>query len=68
MPRAVIADDEPLLAEDLRRRLAALWPELDVAAVLGDGVAALAAINRLRPDFASTSACPASTACRWLRA
>lgn len=52
MPSAVIADDEPLLAEDLRRRLAALWPELDVAAVLGDGVAALAAINRLRPDFA----------------
>jgi DNA-binding LytR/AlgR family response regulator len=28
MPTALIADDEPLLAEDLRRRLAALWPEL----------------------------------------
>lgn len=37
-PTALIADDEPLLAEDVRRRLQALWPELQVVAVCHDGL------------------------------
>lgn len=50
--KAIIADDEPHLAQYLRERLAALWPELDVAAVADSGPAALAAIAAHRPDFA----------------
>ncbi|MBA1149381.1 response regulator transcription factor [Ectothiorhodospiraceae bacterium WFHF3C12] len=46
---AVIADDEPALAEDLRRRLARLWPELQVTGLAHDGEAALAAIRESSP-------------------
>lgn len=52
MARALIADDEPLLAEDLRRRLAALWPELEIVAVCHDGSAALERLHADRPDVA----------------
>jgi DNA-binding LytR/AlgR family response regulator len=48
-PTAVIADDEPLLRRELREALAELWPELTVAAELGDGDAALRAIEELHP-------------------
>ena len=51
-PTALIADDEPLLAEDLRRRLARLWPELDIVAVCHDGPAALARLGEDRPEIA----------------
>jgi DNA-binding LytR/AlgR family response regulator len=51
-PTALIADDEPLLAEDLRRRLLALWPELRVAAVCHDGPSALERLQAERPDIA----------------
>ncbi len=50
--KALIADDELHLAEDLRRRLAQLWPELQIAAVLHDGVAAAAALIEFKPDIA----------------
>ncbi len=50
--RALIADDEPLLAADLATRLAALWPQLDIAAVVHHGPAALDALQRLSPDIA----------------
>lgn len=49
---ALIADDEPLLAEDVRRRLLALWPELQVVAVCHDGPAALARLEQDKPDIA----------------
>ena len=49
-PRAVIADDEPALRADLERLLADAWPELTVAASVGDGAAALEAFTRLQPD------------------
>ncbi|WP_047248367.1 LytR/AlgR family response regulator transcription factor [Chromobacterium subtsugae] len=52
MPTALIADDEPLLAAALQSALNRLWPQLDIVAVAQDGAAALAAISRLRPDFA----------------
>lgn len=50
--RAIIADDEQHLAEDLRRRLGQLWPELQIIAVLHDGVAAATALNEIKPDIA----------------
>lgn len=50
--KAIIADDEPHLADDLRRRLLRLWPELRISAVLHDGIAAAAALAELKPDFA----------------
>ena len=50
--KAIIADDEAHLAEDLRRRLARLWPELEIAAVLHDGVAAQQVLTTLAPDIA----------------
>jgi DNA-binding LytR/AlgR family response regulator len=48
--RALIAEDEPLLAAELRSALAALWPELEVIAVVGDGESALERTLALRPD------------------
>ena len=36
-PRALIAEDEPLLAAGLRADLVAVWPALDVVAMVGDG-------------------------------
>lgn len=52
MPTAVIAEDEPHLADYLRQRLAALWPELRIVAVAGDGAAAAQALRQHRPDVA----------------
>lgn len=49
---ALIADDEPALRAELERLLAEVWPELIVAASVGDGAAALDAIERLEPDVA----------------
>ncbi len=51
-PTALIADDEPALRADLERLLAGAWPELVVAASVGDGAAALEAAGKLRPDVA----------------
>jgi DNA-binding LytR/AlgR family response regulator len=49
---AVIAEDEPLLADELADHLAALWPSLQIAARVGDGVAALHAVELHAPDIA----------------
>ena len=49
-PRALIAEDEPLLAAGLRADLAALWPELQVVATVGDGLQASAQALSLLPD------------------
>jgi DNA-binding LytR/AlgR family response regulator len=49
-PRCLIAEDEPLLAEGLRADLAALWPSLEVAAVVGDGLRAVEQALALRPE------------------
>lgn len=51
-PGAIIADDEPLLAADLKKRIEALWPELDFRAVCHDGVDALACLESERPEIA----------------
>jgi len=50
--KVIIADDELHLAEDLRRRLTLLWPELEIAAVLHDGIAAAEALATIKPDIA----------------
>ena len=49
-PRAVIAEDEPLLREELAELLASLWPELDLVAQAGDGLEALRALEAHAPD------------------
>jgi DNA-binding LytR/AlgR family response regulator len=51
MPTALIADDEPLLAASLAERLQALWPELQIVAVVKNGLEAVAEINCKQPDF-----------------
>lgn len=50
--KAVIADDEPLLASYLRDKLARVWPELEIVAVVDNGPAAIAAIGTHAPDIA----------------
>ncbi len=50
--RAVIADDEPELASQLRRELARLWPDLEIVGVAASGTQALALLERERPDVA----------------
>lgn len=52
MPRAVVAEDEALLREDLLAALGRAWPELEVAAACEDGGAALEAIAEHKPDVA----------------
>ena len=47
---ALIAEDEPLLAQALRAELARAWPELNVAAVVGDGLSAVREALRWRPE------------------
>lgn len=49
-PIAVIAEDEPLLAQALQAELARAWPELRIAATVGDGAAAVRAALAERPD------------------
>lgn len=50
--KALIADDEKHLADDLKRRLARLWVELEIVAVVHDGVSAELALRELQPDIA----------------
>jgi DNA-binding LytR/AlgR family response regulator len=50
--KAIIADDEQHIAQDLSRRLAQLWPELQITAMLHDGIAAAQALQELKPDIA----------------
>ena len=50
--RAIVADDERLMREQLKSRLAQLWPELAVVAEARDGLEAVEAVARERPDIA----------------
>jgi DNA-binding LytR/AlgR family response regulator len=49
-PRAVIADDERLMRDQLRSRLQQVWPELEVVAEAKNGLEAVAAVSQHRPD------------------
>jgi len=52
MPRAIIADDERLMREQLRTRLADVWPELEIVAEAKNGEEAVAAVREKSPDLA----------------
>jgi len=52
MIRALIADDEPHLATNLRDQLLALWPGLEIVALARNGPQAAEAIAALQPDVA----------------
>lgn len=49
-PRALIAEDEPVLRAQLAEMLATLWPELELVAQVSDGVAALRGLDLHRPN------------------
>lgn len=50
--KALIADDEAHLADDLQRRLLQLWPQLEIVARVQDGMAAAQALTQFQPDLA----------------
>ena len=50
-PTALIADDEPLLREALRRQLTIVWPELEIVAEARNGREAVALFDEHRPDI-----------------
>ncbi len=50
MPRAVIADDERLMRDQLRTRLHQVWPELEVVAEAKNGLEAVQAVIENQPD------------------
>jgi DNA-binding LytR/AlgR family response regulator len=52
LPRAVIAEDEALLRDDLIGQLKGAWPGLDIVAACEDGGSALEAIAEHRPEVA----------------
>lgn len=51
-PSALIAEDEPLLAQALSNQLARAWPALTIQATVDNGLAALERIAADRPDIA----------------
>jgi DNA-binding LytR/AlgR family response regulator len=51
-PTALIAEDEPLMRERLKERLADAWPELDIVAEAADGNQALALLREWQPQIA----------------
>jgi DNA-binding LytR/AlgR family response regulator len=50
-PRGVIADDERLMREQLRARLAEVWPELQIVGEAKNGVEAVELVQQHRPDL-----------------
>jgi DNA-binding LytR/AlgR family response regulator len=52
MPTALIAEDEPLLREQLKRRLLEAWPELVIVAEAANGADAIAAFDAQPADVA----------------
>lgn len=50
--RAVIADDERLMREQLRARLAEVWPELEIVAEAKNGREAVEAVSQHKPELA----------------
>lgn len=50
-PTALIADDEPLLRDSLRRQLAKIWPELEIVAEARNGREAVRLFDERHPDI-----------------
>ena len=51
MTRALIADDERLMREQLRARLAEVWPELEIVAEAKNGIEAVELTTQHHPDL-----------------
>ncbi len=51
MPSAIIAEDEPILRQQLEAKVKRLWPELDIVASVEDGAAAMDALEARMPDL-----------------
>lgn len=51
MTRALIADDERLMREQLRTRLSEVWPELEIVAEAKNGLEAVALTEQHHPDI-----------------
>jgi DNA-binding LytR/AlgR family response regulator len=51
-PTALIAEDEPLMRERLKEKLAEAWPELDIVAEAADGNQALELLQEWQPQIA----------------
>ena len=51
IPKAVIAEDEPLLRGELKDTLMALWPELVICAEAEDGIQAMYSLTAHTPDI-----------------
>jgi DNA-binding LytR/AlgR family response regulator len=49
-PRAIIAEDEPVLRTGLKKLLTAVWPEIEIVAVAKDGAQALQLLGEHHPD------------------
>ncbi len=52
MTTALIADDEPHLAQHLKKQLAELWPELEIVHIAKNGLEAAERLAALEPDLA----------------
>jgi DNA-binding LytR/AlgR family response regulator len=50
-PRAVLADDERLMRDQLRARLAEVWPELQIVAEAKNGLEAVELVAQHKPDI-----------------
>ena len=50
-PRAVLADDERLMRDQLRARLAEVWPELQIVAEARNGLEAVQLVEQHRPEI-----------------
>ncbi|HEU5295386.1 MAG TPA: LytTR family DNA-binding domain-containing protein [Burkholderiaceae bacterium] len=50
-PRAVIADDERLMREQMRARLSEVWPELQIVTEAKNGLEAVQAVQQHQPDI-----------------
>ena len=50
-PRAVLADDERLMREQMRARLAEVWPELEIVAEAKNGLEAVQLVREHLPDI-----------------
>src|SRR6218665_2742145 len=49
--RAVLADDERLMREQLRTRLTEVWPDVDIVAEAKNGLEAVELVKEHRPDL-----------------
>ncbi len=56
-PRALIADDERLLREQLQARLAESWPDLQICGIARDGLEAVRLADELHPDVVFLDIC-----------